>query len=574
MQKKSTEKKVKGKFALVVVLLLLPALILTGCSQPSQYLKGVLAKPTEAEVNAQETAAQAPQATEVRQVSKAGQEMEADDVLDALQDKLIRIYEQVNPSVVNIQMTVKSSSQYFDMPSFPGMPSIPEGEMPEEQGLASGFVWDTKGHIVTNNHVVENATKLTVTFYDGTTVPAEVVGTDENSDLAVIKVDMPADQLHPVQVADSTGLKVGQLAVAIGNPFGLEGTMTVGFVSALDRSLSVESSLTGLTGSYSIPDIIQTDAPINPGNSGGVLVNDEGQVIGVPTAIESTSGTNSGIGFAVPSAIVLKVVPALIDEGTVDYAWLGITGTTLTADLAEAMDLDRDQRGVLVISVTGGSPAEKAGLRGSDAQVDLDGQQAEIGGDVIVAIDNRQIKEFDDLASYLVSSTSVGDKVTLTVLRDGQEQKVNATLAARPTTQTQQAEEPFSQATPEAQQQPQQNTGGGAWLGIQGMTLTSEIAEAMDLSSRQEGVLVVEVTPDSPAEKAGLLGSFRVVEIDGQQLKVGGDLIVAIDGQPVSQMQELRAFVLEAEPGQEVTLTILRDGREMTLEVTLGERTD
>lgn len=564
----------KGKIALVVVLLLLPALMLAGCSEPSQYLKGVLTGPTEAEVDAQEATSQANEVSEVKQVVKAGQELDASDVLDALQNTLTQIYEQVNPSVVNIQMTVKSTSQYFDMPSLPGMPSLPEGEMPEEEGLASGFVWDTKGHIVTNNHVVENATEITVTFYDGTTVPAEVVGTDENSDLAVIKVDVPADQLHPVQMTDSTGLKVGQLAVAIGNPFGLDGTMTVGFISALDRSLSVDSSLTGLTGSYSIPDIIQTDAPINPGNSGGVLVNDEGQVIGVPTAIESTSGTNSGIGFAVPSAIVQKVVPALIDEGTAEYSWLGITGTTLTAELAEAMDLNRDQRGVLVISVTEGSPAEKANLRGSDAQVDLNDQQAEIGGDVIVAINGQQVREFDDLVSYLVGSTSVGDKVTLTILRDGKERTVDVTLAARPGTQTQEEQEPSSQATPETQEQPKPGTGSSAWLGIQGMTLTSQIAQAMDLSSRQEGVLVVEVTPDSPAEKVGLLGSFRTVEIDGQQIKVGGDVIVAIDGQPVSQMQELRAFVLEAEPGQQVTLTVLRNGEEMTIEVTLGERTD
>ena len=561
----------KGKFALVVVLLLLPALMLAGCSQPSQYLKGVLAEPTAAEVNTQETTSQATQVSEVRQVSAAGQQLEAGDVLDALQNTLTQIYDRVNPSVVNIQMTVKSSSQYYDMPSFPGMPSLPE-QTPRQEGLASGFVWDTEGHIVTNNHVVQDATDITVTFYDGTTVPAEVVGTDVNSDLAVIKVDMPADRLHPVQVADSTGLKVGHLAVAIGNPFGLEGTMTVGFVSAVGRSMAVDSS--SLTGSYTIPDIIQTDAPINPGNSGGVLVNDAGQLVGVPTAIESASGTNSGIGFAVPSAIVQKVVPALIGGGAVEYSWLGITGTSLTTDLAEAMNLDRDQRGVLVIQVTAGGPAEKSGLQGSNEQVDVNGQQAEVGGDVITAIDDQQVKEFDDLVSYLVGSTSVGDRVTLTVLRDGKEQKVEVTLAARPGAETQQTEESSGQATPEPQQQPRQGTATGAWLGIQGMTLTSEIAGAMDLSSSQEGVLVVEVTPDSPAEKAGLLGSFRAVDINGQQIKVGGDVIVAIDGQSVSQMAELRAFVLEAEPGQQVTLTILRDGEELTVEVMLGERTD
>jgi len=542
------------KFALVGVLLLVLALALAGCSQSSLNLKGTVLDPAEAQASTQET------------TSQAAQVPGASEVLDVLQNTLTQIYDEVSPSVVNIQMTIDSSGQSSEMPSIPGMPSLP-GQTPQQQGLASGFVWDTDGHIVTNNHVVDGASEVTVTFYDGTTVPAEVVGTDSNSDLAVIKVDLPADQLHPVQVADSTGLKVGQLAVAIGNPFGLQGTMTVGFISALNRSLPVDS--TSLLGSYTIPDIIQTDAPINPGNSGGVLVNDEGQLIGVPTAIESTSGANSGIGFAVPSAIVQKVVPALIDKGAVEYSWLGITGTTLTADLAEAMGLDGDQRGVLVIDITASSPAEKAGLQGSDTQVDLNGEQAEVGGDVIVAIDDQPVKEFEDLATYLVGNTSVGDQVTLTVLRDGKEQTVDVTLAARPETQ---AQELLSQATPEAQQQPEQGTATGGWLGIEGMTLTPEIAQAMDLSSDQEGVLVVVVTPGSPAEKAGLQGSSMTVDINGQQVQVGGDVIVAIDGQQVSQMAELRAFVLEARPGQEVSLTILRDGKEITIEVTLGER--
>jgi len=539
---------VKVKLALVGVLLLLLALVLAGCGQPSLGLNGTVLQPAVAQASSQES------------TSQAGQAPDASQVLDVLQNTLGQIYDQVNPSVVNIQMTI-SSSQSFGTPSFPGMPSLPE-QTPRQHGLASGFVWDTNGHIVTNNHVVDGASEVTVTFYDGTTVSAKVVGTDPNSDLAVIKVDLPADQLHPIQVADSTGLKVGQLAVAIGNPFGLEGTMTVGFVSALNRSLPVDS--TSLVGSYTIPDIIQTDAPINPGNSGGVLVNDEGKLIGVPTAIESTSGANSGIGFAIPSAIVQKVVPALIEKGAVEYSWLGITGMTLTADLAEAMDLGRDQRGVLVIDITADSPAEKAGLRGSDTQVDLNGEQVEIGGDVIVAIDDQPVKQFEDLATYLVGSANVGDKVTLTILRDGKEQTIEATLAARPATS--------GQATTESRQQPEQGTATGGWLGIQGMTLTSQMAQAMDLSSDQEGVLVVQVTADSPAEKAGLRGSSKAVEIDGQQVQVGGDVIVAIDGQAVSQMGELRALILEAKPGQQVTLTILRDGKEMKVQVTLGER--
>ena len=539
----------KGKFALVGVLLLLFAVVLAGCSQPSLNLKGTVLQPSVSQASSQETTSQAAQAPDASQV------------LDVLQNRLSQIYDQVNPSVVNIQMTLSSSGQSFGLPSIPGMPSLPN-QTPRQHGLASGFVWDTNGYIVTNNHVVDGASEVTVTFYDGTTVSAKVVGTDPNSDLAVIKVDLPADQLHPIQVADSTGLKVGQLAVAIGNPFGLEGTMTVGFVSALNRSLPVDS--TSLIGSYTIPDIIQTDAPINPGNSGGVLVNDEGKLIGVPTAIESSSGSNSGIGFAVPSAIVQKVVPALIDKGTVEYSWLGITGVTLTSDLAGAMDLGRDQRGVLVIQVTADSPAEKAGLQGSNTQVDLNGEQAQVGGDVITAIGGQPVKQFEDLATYLVGSTSVGDKVTLTILRDGKEQTVEATLAARPATS--------GQTTTESQQQPEQGTTTGGWLGIQGTTLTPEIAQAMDLSSGQEGVLVVLVTSNSPAEKAGLQGSSKTVEINGQQVQVGGDVITAIDGQSVSQMGELRSLILADKPGQQVTFTILRDGKEITVEVTLGER--
>ena len=426
------------KSALFIVLLLLPALLLAGCGQATLKEAEVLPQPTVAEVTAQQTTQSivseaSTQDTTAQAEELADHQLLEGDVLDVLQDTLGQIYAQVNPSVVNIQVTVQGSGRSDQIPSFPGMPSFPEGQIPQQEGLGSGFVWDTAGHIVTNNHVVEDATEVTVTFYDGTTVPARVVGTDVNSDLAVIKVDAPADELHPVEVADSTGITVGQLAVAIGNPYGLEGTMTVGFVSALGRSLAVDAFST--TGSYTIPDIIQTDAPINPGNSGGVLLDDEGQLIGVPTAIESMTGSNSGIGFAVPSAIVQKIVPVLINEGTVQYSWLGITGTTLTADLAEAMDLGRDQRGALVIEVTSGGPADKAGLRGSDTRAGLEGEQAQVGGDVIVAIENAPVREFDDLVSYLVGSTSVGDEVTLTILRDGREQTVKVVLEARPETQ-------------------------------------------------------------------------------------------------------------------------------------------
>jgi serine protease Do len=247
-----------------------------------------------------------------------------------------------------------------------------------------------------------------------------------------VKVELPAAQLHPVQLADSTQVKVGQLAVAIGNPFGLENTMTVGFVSALQRSLRAESeSIEGP--SYTIPDIIQTDAPINPGNSGGVLVDNQGQVIGVTAAIASPVRASAGIGFAIPTAIVQEVVPVLIEKGRYAHPWLGISGTTLDPDLAQAMKLETDQHGALVIDVTPGGPADKAGLRGSDQKITVDGEERRVGGDVVVAIDGQPVETFDDLVTYLVRSTEVGEKVTLTVLRDGEQTQVRVTLEARPT---------------------------------------------------------------------------------------------------------------------------------------------
>ncbi len=224
-----------------------------------------------------------------------------------LETTLEQIYSQVNPSVVAIDVVegASTSSGFGQLPQ--GHPSVPSG------ALGSGFVWDKDGHIVTNNHVVAGATKISVTFYDGTIVPATLVGTDPDSDLAVIKVNVPADQLTPVTLADSTQVKVGQLSVAIGNPFGNQNTMTVGFISALARSLpTTRADASSQTGSYTIPDIIQTDTAINPGNSGGVLTDDQGKVIGVTAAIDSQSGSSAGIGFAIPSVIVQKVVPQLI----------------------------------------------------------------------------------------------------------------------------------------------------------------------------------------------------------------------------------------------------------------------
>ncbi len=340
---------------------------------------------------------------------------------------LANLYTQVNPSVVSLEVVQQATTN----------PSSRFGQrqQPVERAVGSGFVWDTTGNIVTNNHVVAGATQIAVVFYDGTTVTGKVIGTDPNSDLAVVKVDAPANQLRPVQIADSTQVKVGQLAIAIGNPFGEQNTMTTGIISALGRSIPVNASV--LSGaSYSIPDVIQTDAPINPGNSGGVLLNAQGQVVGVTAAIESSSGVSAGIGFAIPSVIVQKVVPALIKNGRYDHPYLGVSGTSLTPTLAQAMSLKADRRGALVLEVVPNGPASKAGLRGGSRQTTVDGAAATVGGDVIVAMDGQTIKKFDDVIAYLARSTQVNQTVTLTILRDGKEQTLKLTLGARPNTQT------------------------------------------------------------------------------------------------------------------------------------------
>ena len=468
---------------------------------------------------------------------------------------LSAVYEMVNPSVVNIQV-ISTISGIDNMPFlFPGEEE--EGQIPRQSGLGSGFVWDENGHIITNNHVVENATSILVQFYDGREYPAELVGADPDSDLAVLKIDAPESELQPLSVISSDEVEVGDLAIAIGNPYGLAGTMTVGIVSAVGRSLSVDN--TALTGSYTIPDIIQTDAAINPGNSGGVLLNNKGQVIGVTTAIQSTSGSNAGIGFVVPSTIVLRVIPDLIEQGFYEHSWIGLSGATLQADIAEAMDLDRSQRGILIASITPDSPADEAGLRGSDKQFEYLGSQVLIGGDIITAIDDEPTPNFEALVSYLAKATEPGQKVELTILRDGNTQTVDLTLGVRPgETTVQTPSSAFSS--------------GQAYLGITGGSLVEYFAGEMGLEKDQQGVLVVEVEAGSPADDAGIRGSEETIEYNGQEMKIGGDVITAIDNTRVDGIQALRLELSKYEPGDVVTLSVIRDGKQIKVEVTLGER--
>jgi 2-alkenal reductase len=307
------------------------------------------------------------------------------------------------------------------------------------ESTGSGWVWDTQGHIVTNNHVVDGADQLNVTFADGVVAPAEVVGTDPGSDLAVIKVDPSAADLVPAEQGKIESVKVGGRAIAIGNPFGLVGTMTTGIVSAIGRSLASDPTSAG---SFSIPQVIQTDAAINPGNSGGPLLNEAGQVIGVNFQIRSGSGANTGVGFAIPINIAQRVVPALISKGSYQHAYLGIRGQTYSPAWAQELNLPENVRGAYVIDVAQGGPASRSGLRGAtagDTTIALGVDQAGVaylpaGGDLITAVDGQPVQQFDDLLVYLESHKSPGDKVTLTVIRSGgAESKVTITLGARPT---------------------------------------------------------------------------------------------------------------------------------------------
>lgn len=333
--------------------------------------------------------------------------------ISGIETTLESIYARVNPSVVLIQVTIPLSI------------SNPGGG-----ALGSGFVWDTQGDIVTNNHVISGASSMTVTFSDGTTVDASLVGADADSDLAVIKVNPSGLQLQPVILGDSTTIQVGQLAVAIGNPFGLENTMTVGFVSAIGRLVPADQNATGPT--YSIPDIIQVDTPINPGNSGGVLLDDTGALIGVTQSIATSSGSSSGVGFAIPSVIVKQVVPALITKGHYDHPYLGVSVTSLDPDLATAMNLPSNQHGALVETVTAGGPADKAGLKASNTNATVNGQQVPVGGDVITAYNGQTVKSSDDLITFLANSGAVGQTVTLIILRSGTQMQVQVTLGLRP----------------------------------------------------------------------------------------------------------------------------------------------
>ena len=292
-------------------------------------------------------------------------------------------------------------------------------------GMGSGFVYDNLGHIITNAHVVDNASKATVTFLDGSQYHAEIIGKDKFTDIAVIKVTEKPRLLHPLQIGDSSQLRVGEQVAAIGNPFGLSGSMTSGIVSQIGRLLPNQDS------GFSIPDVIQTDAAINPGNSGGPLLNMKGEVVGINTAIQSMSGGNTGVGFAVPSNTALKIVPSLIEDGEYRHPWIGITGRDIDPELAKVLDL-KDAKGFLVITVVDGSPADKAGLKGMSQTQIIDGKEYPADGDIIISVDDKEVRKISDILIHLQREKSVGDTMSLGILRDGEFMHISLELVERP----------------------------------------------------------------------------------------------------------------------------------------------
>lgn len=336
---------------------------------------------------------------------------------------LTRIFKQVENSVV--QITNKLSKNDADI--------IINGSPFESQSvrLGSGFVYDREGHIVTNNHVVDGSKAVDVTFVDGNTYTANVIGNDPYSDISVLQITYndfsytlgENSTSAPLVIGNSSNLQVGQQIIAIGNPFGLSGTMTTGIISQFGRLL-----LNPDTG-FSIPDGIQTDATINPGNSGGPLLNMQGQVIGINTAISSSTGVFSGVGFAIPSNTIARIVPVLIQKGIYAHPWLGISGGSITPDLAQSVGLPKNFKGVIVGSVQPGGPADKASLRGISQ--DIMNLNPHIG-DIITAIDSHPVKRIDDIINYIESNKSVGDTLSVTVNRSGKPINLKATLQTRP----------------------------------------------------------------------------------------------------------------------------------------------
>ena len=404
-------------------LLVLAALAAAACgteadAEDSPAASATEAQETQAVAVSAPAASVAPQAPPRAETAAPQQALGARAFMDALELVLADLYERSLPSIVHIHVSQDAQD------ALPFRFQQPDGL---RRGSGSGFVWDTQGHIVTNYHVVEDAATVTVFFADDTEVEAKVVGRDPDSDLAVIKVDLPAEKLHPLPLGSSEDLRVGQFAIALGNPFGQDFTMTSGIISGLGRTIS------GGASPYTIPKVVQTDAPINPGNSGGPLMDSEGRVVGINTQILSRTGANSGVSLSVPIDLAKRIVPSLIKDGAYTYPWLGVRATSVRGELAEALVLPSETRGVLVIDAVDEGPAATAGLLGSDDTVEVNGFDYPAGGDVIIAMDGTPVREMADLVVHLIEKTRPGDTVSLTVLRDGEQRRIDVVLGSRPT---------------------------------------------------------------------------------------------------------------------------------------------
>ena len=491
-----------------------------------------------------------------------------DHSLDA---NLTSLFDEVDQSVVQISLARTTS-------------------LGSRQG--SGFIYDNLGHIVTNYHVVADPQKgqetnldgkeFHVTFLDGTTQIGRVIGTDPYSELAVIELEnMTGNSLIPLPLGNSSQLRIGQPVVALGNPFGLSGSMTEGIVSGFGRIMPSSVPQGDLllrqqdSPSFLIPTLIQTDAAINPGNSGGPMLNTVGEVIGMNTVVLSNSDVYAGIGSAIPSDIIRKVVPDLISRGTYKHPYIGIAGVDMTPEIAREMDMN-DSRGFLVTEVTSGSPAERSGIRGGGALKDVNGRQIELGGDVIVAVDNVTVRKIEDLLSYLQSDRSVGETVILRVIRDGKPQEIGMTVETRPTQQQQET----------GQSQQERPT-----LGINAINITEQIAARMNLTGQQQqpqqrefsgndlvgqqgGVLVVDVFADGPAERAGLRGGFVVADIDGTPIEIGGDVITRIDDTMIHNVKALDEFIENKSIGDTIQVTVIRNAQSLKVPVIVGSTSE
>ena len=420
--------------------------------------------------------------------------------------------------------------------------------------LGSGFVYDTNGHIITNNHVTSGGKDLHITFSDGTIYTGKVIGSDPHSDLAILLIDdVPKEKLFPLKLGNSSNLIVGETVAAVGNPFGLSGSLTEGIISGLGRLLpSTPENIFGndnRVASFSIPDIIQTDAAINPGNSGGPLLNLNGEVIGINSAIFSNTGVYAGVGFAIPSNTLKKVIPELMKNGSYPHPWLGITGVDVTPDIAKKMNVT-EARGFLVIDVNSNGPADKAGIRGGDKIDTIDGREVELGGDIILAIDGNPVRKIDDILSHLEREKSVGDNITLTIIRDGIVQEKTTVLQARPDSET----------LISSSQHPS--------LGITGIDVTPDIAKKMNLTEAR-GFLVIDVNSNGPADTAGIRGGYIVEIINNTQYRLGGDVIVGIDNQTIKSVSDITDYLMNKKEGDIVKLKILRDNEILNVPVNL-----